>query len=75
MLYLVDDSALEELWSCLSLSVKVESDASVTTNAKVVVHCDDLCTTLQSKVATMLNLNLPPRKGGRREMKNTVQSF
>ena len=64
-LYFVDDPALEELWSGLSLSVEVESNASITTNTKVVVHGDDLCPPMKSEVATMLNLNLPPREGQR----------
>ncbi len=45
--------------------MEVESNASVTTYTKVVVHRDDLCTPLQSEVATMLNLNLPPGEGER----------
>ena len=57
--YLINDSALKEFWPSLSLAVKVESYSSITTNAKIVVHGDDLCTSLQSKVTTVFNLNLP----------------
>lgn len=59
-MYLVNDPAFEEFRPRLSLSVKVESYTSVTTDTKVIVHCDDLCTPLQSQVAAMLYLNLPP---------------
>ena len=61
-LHLINDPTLEELWSGLSLSVEVESNTSITTNPKVVVHGDDLCTPLQSEVAPMLNLNLPSKE-------------
>ena len=57
--HFVNDSALKELWSCFSLSVEVESDASVATHSKVVVHCDVFSSSLQSKVASALDLNLP----------------
>ncbi len=60
VIYLVNEPALEQFWSALTMSMEVEGDARVTAHSEVVVHGENLRPTVQPQVPLVLDPYLPP---------------